>query len=244
MKRKLILTNDDGIDAPGLAALYSACRDLGECVVVAPRTHQSGVGHAYTTHGPLRFSCVSDGWFAVDGTPVDCTRVAVTHLAADADIVLAGINEGGNLGADFYTSGTVAAAREGIFLGLPAIALSQYIRPDTPIDWEVTAAWARPVVEMLLRRPTTLESYFSVNLPHVPERRDLPPVTFCGLDPRQVDVRFDVEDHEEEGRYTAIYRGDYHGRPRLPRRDIEVCFGGEIAVTKIPVDITGHHEEA
>ena len=241
--RKLILTNDDGIDAPGLAALYAACRGFGECVVVAPRSHQSGVGHACTTHEPLHFGQVADGWFAVDGTPVDCTRIAVTHLASDADVVVAGINEGGNLGADFYTSGTVAAAREGIFLGRRSIAVSQYIRPDVPIDWEVTAEWARAVVKMLLERPGSPDEYFSVNLPHVPERREVPEMRFCGLDPRQVKVDFDVHEHDAGGQYTATYQGDYHGRPCLPRRDIEVCFGGEIAVTKIPVDITGHGGE-
>lgn len=109
---KLLLTNDDGIDADGLHALLTAVRGLGEPVVVAPAGPQSGVSHAVTTDGPVRVEPRGDGRFAVRGTPADCVRVVLHRLCPDAGLVLSGINHGGNLGADVYYSGTVVAVRE------------------------------------------------------------------------------------------------------------------------------------
>src|SRR5262249_57858395 len=121
---KLLLTNDDGVFAPGLEALAEAAAELGEVLVVAPASHLSGCGHRVTTHGPIRVEQVAPGRVAVDGTPGDCVRVALHDLMPDADWVLSGINHGGNLGADVHHSGTVAAAREAVLHGRPAIALS------------------------------------------------------------------------------------------------------------------------
>ena len=97
---KLLLTNDDGIEAPGLQALAAAARGLGELVVVAPAGPQSGVSHAVTTEGPLLVDVCGEGRFAVHGTPADCARVGLHRLCPDAGLVLSGINHGGNLGAD------------------------------------------------------------------------------------------------------------------------------------------------
>src|SRR5262245_53768028 len=122
---KLLLTNDDGIDAPGLRALLAAAQPLGEPVVVAPARAHSGCSHRVTTDGPFRVAARPDG-FAVEGTPADCVRVALHDVAPDIAWVLSGINAGGNLGADVYHSGTVAAVREAVLHGLPGVALSQY----------------------------------------------------------------------------------------------------------------------
>ena len=97
---RIIITNDDGIDAPGIAALYLAADFLGERIVLAPDKVRSGAGHAVTTNDPVLLSRVRDGWFSTTGTPADCTRLALTHVAGDADWVLSGINRGGNLGVD------------------------------------------------------------------------------------------------------------------------------------------------
>src|SRR5262245_36371129 len=103
---KLLLTNDDGIDAPGLGALLAAAAGVGEPVVVAPLDAHSGCSHRVTTHGPIRVERRGPGRFAVAGTPADCVRVGLHDLAPDAGWVLAGINAGGNLGADVWHSGT------------------------------------------------------------------------------------------------------------------------------------------
>ncbi len=109
----LLLTNDDGVDAAGLAALLLASESLGHSMIVAPERCHSGGGHQVTTHEPIRLSRRDDTCYAIDGTPADCVRVALEHLARKTDWVLfAGINHGGNLGADLYMSGTAAADRE------------------------------------------------------------------------------------------------------------------------------------
>ncbi|MCU0537977.1 MAG: 5'/3'-nucleotidase SurE, partial [Hydrococcus sp. Prado102] len=106
----LIITNDDGIDAPGIRALYKALNNQG--IIVAPKDHLSGCGHQVTTTRPIHLQKRSPNEYAVDGTPADCTRLAITHIAPETKWVLSGINAGGNLGIDTYISGTVAAVRE------------------------------------------------------------------------------------------------------------------------------------
>src|SRR4051812_38417238 len=123
---KLLLTNDDGIDADGLQALCDAARPLGEPVVAAPALPQSGVSHAVTTGTAFRVEPRGPGRFAVAGTPADCVRVGLHRLAPDAAWVLSGVNHGGNLGADVYYSGTVAAVREAVLHGWPGVAFSHY----------------------------------------------------------------------------------------------------------------------
>src|SRR5262249_26291514 len=125
---RFLLTNDDGVDAPGLKVLFVAAEPLGDAVVVAPAEHHSGCSHQVTTRQPLRVAEHAARRFAVDGTPADCVRVALHALAPAAEWVLSGINAGGNLGADVYVSGTVAAAREAVLHGRPAVAVSQYLK--------------------------------------------------------------------------------------------------------------------
>src|SRR6516162_8079498 len=106
---KFLLTNDDGIDAEGLAALAEAAAPLGTIVCVAPDSHHSGCGHRVTTDRPLRVRPLGDNRWSLDGTPADCVRVALAHVAPDVDWVLSGVNHGSNLGVDVFHSGTVAA---------------------------------------------------------------------------------------------------------------------------------------
>lgn len=241
---RILLTNDDGIDAPGLNTLFLAAERFGERVVVAPDTVRSGSGHAVTTTDPLVLLNPRSGWYATSGTPADCSRIALTHLAQDVDLVLSGINRGGNLGADTYISGTVAAAREATFLGKRAIALSQYVRPDWPLDWEWSLRQAVRVLERLLREPLPGGHFWNVNFPHLaPGSRD-PELVFCGLDLNPLDVGFRPVPGVAAPESSAAgqrfhYTGKYHGRDRSPGRDVAVCFDGAIAITRIPLDITG-----
>jgi 5'-nucleotidase len=224
---KLLLTNDDGIDAPGLAALFEASRLLGDAVVVAPAHAHSGCSHRVTSDGPIRIEERSANHFAIHGTPADCVRVALHRLAPDAACVLAGINAGGNLGADVYVSGTVAAAREAVLHGRPAIALSHYRKRDLPEDWQRVTLWSEMLLRDLLAQPWTRGSFWNVNLPHLPPDAPFPDVVYCPLDPLPLPLSF----REVAG--NLHYDGDYHGRPRQPGADVDVCFGGKIAVTKI-----------
>ncbi len=228
---KILLTNDDGFDAPGIERLRELCARWGEVTVVAPAGAMSGVGHAVTTGEPLALREHGPGRYSLTGTPADCVRVALAELLADADWVVAGINAGGNLGADAYTSGTLAAVREGALLGRPALALSQYVARERSIDWEMSGRRAERVLEAVFTRPPEPEVYWNANLPHPEDERHLPAVVEAPLDPSPMLVRYRrVDDHFHWG-------GDYHDRPREPGSDVDVCFSGEIALTRLPLRI-------
>jgi 5'-nucleotidase len=224
---KFLLTNDDGIDAPGLEALYGAASQLGDPVVVAPLEAHSGCSHRVTTHQPIRIRERRTDHHAVEGTPADCVRVGLHALVPDAACVLAGINAGGNLGADVWHSGTVAAVREAVLHGWPGIALSQYHRRGLAIDWQRAADWVLPVLRRLLQEPRTPGVFWNVNLPHLEASAAAPEVVFCRLDPMPLPLSF-----RRDGD-ALVYDGDYHRRGRQNGTDVDVCFNGRIAVTRL-----------
>lgn len=224
---RLILTNDDGIDAPGLVALQCAAAKLGRIQVIAPALPHSGCGHTLTTHKPLNSSRLPDGRIAVDGTPADCVRMGLHHLAADADWILSGINAGGNLGVDVYRSGTVAAVREGVLYGRSGVAISQYIARGRAIDWDAAASMAARVLNHLLAQTWTLGCFWNVNLPHLEPGSLEPEIVLCPLDLSPFPLHYRVDGD------SAMYTGEYQSRTRQPGTDISVCFGGDIAVTRI-----------
>jgi 5'-nucleotidase len=224
-----LLTNDDGCDAPGLAALWEAAEGLGRCRLVAPIGPVSGCGHSVTTHAPIGITPLGEDRVAVAGTPADCVRLALDHLTPGIDWVLSGINAGGNLGADVYHSGTVAAVREGVFHGVPGIALSHYIASGRFIDWPRAARWATKVLRQLLALPEEPGTFWNVNFPHLGPDQPDPEIVFCPLDPSPLPLTYRVEDGQ------AVYTGNYQSRARRPLSDVDVCFGGQIAVTLIRV---------
>lgn len=225
---RILVTNDDGFDAPGLAALKTAAAALGEVYVVAPAESQSYVGHRVTTDRPLALTQTAHNEFHLAGTPADCVRVALTSLFPEIDWVLAGINRGGNLGADLYMSGTVAAAREAALLGKPGVAVSQYIRRDLALDWPRSGEVAQGVMEWLLAEPLGVRMYWNVNLPHL-ENGASAPVVHCDPDNEPLDVRYRREQD------IFHYAGSYPGRPRTPGRDVDCCFQGAITVSCLRV---------
>jgi len=227
----LSITNADGVDAAGLAALAGAVAGLGEPLIVAPAGPQSGVGHQVTTEGEIWVDRLAGDRWRIEGTPADCARLALTELAPRAAWLLSGINHGGNLGADIYTSGTVAAAREAALLGCPAIAVSHYVARGRAVDWGLAARRLGPLLRDLLARRLEPGHFWNVNLPHPAADDDALPVIFCGLDTRPHGVRY-----RRDGNAFA-YVGDYHTRPRQPGRDVDVCMGGRIAVTKVTLEI-------
>lgn len=227
---KILLTNDDGIDAPGLAALAVAARSLGgEAVVVAPAEPHSGCGHRVTTGRPLAVAEAGAGRFRVAGTPADCVRLALAEIVPDATLVLSGINAGGNLGADVHHSGTVAAAREAALHGRSAVAASQYHKRGTEIDWGRAAAWLVDVLRQLDRSATDPGWFWNVNFPDLPPTQPCPPVVECFVDPSP--FALDYRRTDDGWHYAA----SYHERPRLSGSDVATCFGGAIAVSRLRV---------
>ena len=226
---KIVLTNDDGIDAPGLAALERAATGLGDLVVIAPVAENSNCGHRVTTHAELRIEQRGPARFAVHGTPADCVRLALHHLASDAGAVLSGINHGGNLGADLWISGTVAAAREAVLHGRRGIAVSHYRRRGLTVDWEVAAQWLRPVLMQALTTAHSPGRILNINLPHLDPDAPTPRVVRCPLDPSPLPLAFTAQGE------AWLYSGNYHQRQRVPGSDVDVCFGGAIAVSELPL---------
>lgn len=168
---RILLTNDDGIYAPGLRALHQELRQLGDVTVVAPATEQSAVGHSITLLTPLVVQEIAEadrglrGW-AVEGRPADCVKLALLELLKEPpDVVISGLNAGSNAGINILYSGTCAAAIEGAFFRLPSIAVSlEYTKPK-PLDFSRAAGLARQVIEQILAREPGPGSLFNVNIP-------------------------------------------------------------------------------
>jgi len=224
---KFLVTNDDGIEAPGLAMLEQALSELGKVVVVAPHIPLSGCSHQVSTHRSLQVTEIAAGWHAVDGMPADCIRLGLLHLAPDADWVMAGINDGGNLGVDVYMSGTVAAAREAALFGKPAVAFSQYRRKRESLDWSAVIPMVLRVVEQLRQRPLKSGAFWNVNLPDLDKKDVLPEIVICPLDSSHLPVRYEIQ----KGRFH--YHGIYQERARKQGADVDVCFSGRIALTQV-----------
>jgi 5'-nucleotidase len=142
--------------------------------------------------------------------------------------VLSGINHGGNLGADVHYSGTVAAVREAVLHGWPGVAVSHYHKRGMEFEWERAANWVARVLAELLARPVEPGLFYNVNLPHLESAENDPEVVFCPLDPHPLPLSYRHD--EENGMY---YDGDYQARRRTLGADVDVCFGGRIAVTGI-----------
>ncbi|RMG36855.1 MAG: 5'/3'-nucleotidase SurE [Planctomycetota bacterium] len=223
----ILVTNDDGVDAPGLQCLARQASHFGRVTVVAPREVFSGCGHMVTTRRPLQVVRRTDSVFVVDGSPADCVRLAKTELLEAIDLVLAGVNDGANLGIDIHMSGTVAAVREAALYGIPGIAFSQYRRGPQQQDWSVSAAAAQHLLSDLLNRPLEAGEFWNVNFPAwngQPERFHW---KLCRPDEHPLPVRYE----RDGGRF--VYAGDYHARPYAPGTDVDVCFGGLIAVSRL-----------
>jgi len=226
---RFLLTNDDGIDAPGLAALASVAAQLGDTITVAPVAPCSACGHQVTTTRPVRVHRHGNGRLSAEGWPADCVRVALCGLGEPVDWVLSGINAGGNLGADVYVSGTVAAVREAALLGKPGVALSHYKRREMDFDWVRAAGWVLKLLPDLLSRPCPPGSFWNVNLPHLRSDAPEPTVVHCPLDAQPLPVAY-----RRDGD-AFVYAGNYHARPRDAGADVEACFGGRIAVSLLRV---------
>jgi 5'-nucleotidase len=165
---KILVTNDDGISAPGINALVETLAGLGEVAVVAPDRERSAVSHALTLHHPLRAECVAPGRFSVDGTPTDCVNLGI-HSLLDfhPDLVVSGINRGANLGDDVTYSGTVAAAMEATLMGIPAFAISLACREQQG-DYRAAARFAATLAGKIATHGLPKDTFLNVNVPDCP----------------------------------------------------------------------------
>jgi 5'-nucleotidase len=165
---KILISNDDGVHAPGITILATALRQIADVTVVAPDRDRSGASNSLTLQNPLRLSYLDEKVMSVQGTPTDCVHLALTGLLKEnemPDLVVSGINAGSNLGDDVFYSGTVAAAMEGRFLGVPAIAFS--IAGGSPLYYSTAAEVAKRLVQLLYEKPIPAKTILNVNIPDV-----------------------------------------------------------------------------
>jgi len=223
-----VITNDDGIDAPGIRSLLSAVRQMNlEAIVVAPQSQFSGCGHQVTTTQPIRVEQRSEYEYAIAGTPVDCVRIALSHLCPQVEGVLSGINAGGNLGTDVYISGTVAAVREAAMHRIPGIAFSNYRQKGCEIDWAIATSLAIRVLDKLLPESIEPGTYWNVNLPQYSTQISEPNIIFCAPCTQPLPNTFRLENE------CFHYSGEYAKRPYDLGGDVETCFSGHIALTQL-----------
>ncbi len=232
---KILLSNDDGYLAPGIVCLAQALRKVAEVMVVAPERDRSGASNSLTLDNPLRAVRVSDQLIRVDGTPTDCVHLAITGLLEyEPDMVIAGINGGANLGDDVLYSGTVAAAMEGRFLGLPALAVS-LIGPDC-VHYETAARVTCQLIARLLDDPLPADTILNVNVP------DLPWEQIAGFEATRLGHRHKAEPviRGTDPRGRTIY---WVGPPGAeqdagPGTDFYAVRRNHVSVTPIQVDLT------
>ncbi len=234
---KILVSNDDGYQSPGLIALADALRSLGEVIVVAPERDRSGASNSLTLDVPLRAQTMANGYIRVDGTPTDCVHLALTGLTpVEPDLVVAGINHGPNLGDDVLYSGTVAAATEGRFLGLPSLAIS--IASHDPQYLATAASVAVRLVSRLRDSPLESNVILNVNVP------DRPYHELKGFVSTRLGNRHKAEPivRAQDPRGRTIYWVGPAGSEQDagPGTDFDAVRNGFVSVTPLKVDLTRH----
>jgi 5'-nucleotidase len=242
MALRILLTNDDGVYAPGLRALRSELQKLGDVIVVAPATEQSAAGHSVTINSPLVVQEVFDdsnrrlGW-AVEGRPADCVKLALRELLpATPDLVVSGLNAGSNAGINVLYSGTVAAAIEGAFFRVTSIACSLEVTRAAPADFATAAGYAREVVEEIVSRRPTAGSLFNVNIPNL-ERGPVRGVRAVPQNLAPYEETFDRRT-DPRGRLYFWTGASFHCPDPHPDSDVTALEEGWITVTPLHFNLT------
>ncbi|MEO0573925.1 MAG: 5'/3'-nucleotidase SurE [Pseudomonadota bacterium] len=236
---KILISNDDGYLSDGIAALQRGLEAFGQIVTVAPDRNQSGASSSLTLHAPLRVDEVEEGVFSVNGTPSDCVHLALSgFLDEDPDIVVSGINHGANLGDDVIYSGTVAAAIEGRYLGLPAIAVS--LVGEHCHHFDTAAEVAGQLLAGITQQPLPADTILNVNVP------DIPVAQLKGIRATRLGFR-----HRSE---PMVAQNDPRGRPIFwigpagpgddasEGTDFHAVENGYASVTPLQIDLTRHRQ--
>jgi len=235
---KILVSNDDGYRAPGIAALAAALSELAEVVVVAPERNRSGASNSLTLDRPLRITRAESGFYSVDGTPADCVYLAAREILGEKpDLVVSGINAGENLGDDVLYSGTVAAAMEGGFLGCPALAVS--LAGSEHRHFDTAATVAVKLVRQILRAAGLNRWLLNVNVPDCPYD-ELNGVRVTRLGQRHKESEC-VRQNDPKGR--PIFWIGPSGPPGAdagPGTDFHAVENGFVSVTPLQTDLTAY----
>jgi len=234
----ILLTNDDGIFAPGLAAIYKELIKLGDVTVVAPADSRSGTSHSITFSQPLVCNKVEIAGkftgFSVQGSPADCVKLAAMQLCKKPiDLLVAGINSGANAGINVYYSGTVAAAMEGAFLKIPAVAMS--LAGEEQMDFETAAKYCMKILKKLI--PVQIGSVININIPQLskgkPKGVRVVPQAVGGLQEHYICQK------DEQGQDVFMLAGGHHRQETSPA-DATSVIDGFITITALTADMTDH----
>lgn len=233
---RILISNDDGVYAPGIKSLAKSLETIADINVVAPDRNRSGASNSLTLTQPLRVKTLDNGHVCVEGTPTDCVHLAVTgYLESEPDIVVSGINDGANLGDDVLYSGTVAAAMEGRYLGLPAIAVSM-VASNNVHHYQTAASIAKRLVLELANNPLPKQTILNVNVP------DLPLDELAGIEVTRLGTRHAAEpimkDRDPRG-HTIYWIGPPGPEEDCgPGTDFYAVRRGFVSVTPLQLDMT------
>ena len=236
---KILISNDDGYQAPGIVALHDALKAIADVEVVAPEHNNSAKSNALTLHSPLYVQRAANGFRYVNGTPADCVHIALTGLLGyRPDLVVSGINNGANMGDDTIYSGTVGAAMEGYLFGIPSIAFSQVDKGWGEL--EAAAQTARRMVEQMQRQSLVGEApwLLNVNIPNLPLQA-LRPLRLCRLGRRHAAERV-IEQQSPRGELMYWIGGAGAAKDEAEGTDFHATAQGHVSVTPLKVDLTDH----
>lgn len=237
---RILVSNDDGIHAPGLKVLEKVARTLSKDIwIVAPEYEQSGASHSLTLTQPLRIRKVGPRKYAVRGTPTDCVMMAMHEIMKDKkpDLLLSGVNRGGNLGEDVTYSGTVAVAMEGTLLGVPSIAMSQCFQFGHPVKWATAEHHAPKIIRKLLKAGWPKGVLINVNFP------DVVAESVTGIEVVKQGLRDLTDlvlDHRIDARGVPYYWIGFRRQKSKSKRqsDLGAIDNGAIAITPLQLDLT------
>ncbi|RUO80610.1 5'/3'-nucleotidase SurE [Idiomarina tyrosinivorans] len=236
----ILLSNDDGVHAPGIHALYRALSEIAKVTVIAPDRNCSGASNSLTLHNPLRVHRLENGFYSLNGTPTDCVHLGTnSRLAGEIDLVVSGINDGPNMGDDVLYSGTVAAAMEGRFMGLPSIAVSM---GDRGHDYYHTAAKVvAELVQAMEQQPLKLDTILNVNVPYGDyEQIKGTRVTRLGQRHRAGAM---VHDKDPFGRDIYWYGPLGPHADDEPGTDFAAIRDGYVSITPLSLDMTANRHQ-
>jgi len=235
---KILVTNDDGINAPGIDSLARALSEVAEVAVVAPDRERSAVSHALTLHHPLRAQQIAPGRFSVDGTPTGCVNLGI-HSLLDfhPNLVISGINRGANLGDDVTYSGTVAAALEATLMGIPAIAISLASLAEDA-DYSAAAGFAATLAGLVFSNGLPRDTFLNVNVPDVPAASlKKPLITIQGKRCYEGTIVDKVDPRGRSYYWIGTTDLDFHD---IEGSDFAAIKRGHISITPLHLDMTNH----
>lgn len=244
---KILISNDDGFESPGILELAKALRAVGEVTVVAPHRERSTSGHSLTLHKPLRIFEIEKGVYATTGTPADCIYLGIREILKEKpDLIVSGINRGANLGTDVHYSGTVAAAREGALLNIRSFAFSmvdlRQILPEAPYEpfrFPQAATIAAETVKRVIDQPFPPHTFLNVNIPNIPAE------SIKGIRVARQGFRYYSNEvtrrQDPRGKDYYWLGGAYKGFEEAESSDCHAVNEGFVSVTPITIDCT-HNE--